>query len=69
MPLVTDQIMIKKQDVQDRAFIMAESVWGILRGLESFTQLIYSTKENGYVVSNFIMEIVKVGHVYIYASR
>lgn len=43
------QIMIKKQDVQDRAVIMAESVWGILRGLESFTQLIYSTKENGYV--------------------
>ena len=69
MSLVTDQIMIKKQDVQDRAVIMAESVWGILRGLESFTQLIYSTKENGYVVSNFIMEIVKVGHVYIYASR
>ena len=69
MPLVTDQIMIKKQDVQDRAVIMAESVWGILRGLESFTQLVYSTKENGYVVSNFIMEIVKVGHVYIYASR
>ena len=46
--------MIKKQDVQDRAVIMAESVWGILRGLESFTQLIYSSKENGYVVSNFI---------------
>ena len=62
MPLITDQIMIKKQEIQDRAVITAESVWGILRGLESFTQLIYSTKENGYVVSNLIMS-VKIGYV------
>jgi hypothetical protein len=36
---------------QGYAIITGKSVWGLLRGMESFSQLVYSTKENGYSVS------------------
>ena len=42
--------MWKNNEGQPVAFIKGKSCWGVLRGLESFTQLIYSTKENGYLV-------------------
>ena len=38
-----------------KAYINATSSWGALRGLESFTQLVYSTKESGFKVANIIL--------------
>ena len=40
----------KNAEGQPQAKIKGQSCWGVLRGLESFTQSIYSTKENGYLV-------------------
>ena len=40
----------KNAEGQPQAEIKGQSCWGVLRGLESFTQSIYSTKENGYLV-------------------
>ena len=39
-------------DSSGLAHLRSHTVWGILRGLESFTQLVYKTKESGYLVSN-----------------
>ena len=41
-----------------KAYINATSSWGALRGLESFTQLIYSTKESGFKVTNYVVIIL-----------
>ncbi len=38
-------------DGEAKAFIKGHTCWGVLRGLESFTQLVYSTKENNYMVT------------------
>ena len=46
-----DDIVVNRPNGDDEAVIIGQSVWGVLRGLESFTQLIYSIKENGYAVS------------------
>ena len=42
----------KDVEGEPRASIIGETCWGVLRGLETFTQLVYSTKENGYLVNN-----------------
>ena len=39
-------------DESGNAYLRSHTVWGVLRGLESFTQLVYKTKESGYLVSN-----------------
>ena len=38
-------------DSSGLAHLRSHTVWGILRGLESFTHLVYKTKESGYLVS------------------
>ena len=49
--ILSDALKVwKNNEGQPVAFIKGQSCWGVLRGLESFTQLIYSTKENGYLV-------------------
>ena len=46
-----DQIFVNQANYERVAHISAKSVWGVLRGLESFSQLVYNTKEHGYQVS------------------
>ena len=38
------------QKYKRKALLRANTVWGILRGLESFTQMVYNVKETGYMV-------------------
>lgn len=45
-----DEIFVNQPNYKNQAHIRAKSVWGILRGLESFSHLIYNTKEHGYQV-------------------
>ena len=51
--MFVDDLVVGKQTERNigKALIKGQSCWGVLRGLESLTQLIYTTKENGYVVS------------------
>ena len=42
---------MKQENGENKVEVTGQSVWGTLKGLESFTQLIYSNKENGYAVS------------------
>ena len=42
-----DEIKIDSRDQPGKAQIIAFSVWGILRGMESFGQLIYFTTFDG----------------------
>ena len=46
----SDQIVAGIPQFNERAVVSANTVWGILRGLESFSQLVYNKKENGYQV-------------------
>ena len=48
----SDQLIVGRERNAPKAYINATSSWGALRGLESFTQLIYSTKESGFKVTN-----------------
>ena len=45
-----DEIFVNQPKYENQAHVQAKSVWGILRGLESFSHLIYNTKEHGYQV-------------------
>lgn len=47
-----DELRVMKDEAgNSQAEIVGLDTWGALRGLESFSQLVYSTKENGFVVS------------------
>ena len=46
-----DEIKIDATDRPRDGMIVSNSIWGILRGLESFSQLIY-TSQNGIAVSS-----------------
>lgn len=45
-----DNIKIDTVDNPLKATISSDSVWGILRGLETFSQLVYSSAESGVAV-------------------
>ena len=51
----SDQLTVGWERNGPKAYINATSSWGALRGLESFTQLVYSTKESGFKVANIIL--------------
>ena len=60
-----DEIVVKQENGENKVEVTGQSVWGTLKGLESFSQLIYSNKENGYAVSglfylerNFALSVV-----------
>ena len=53
LPYFSDQLTVGRERNAPKAYIKATSSWGALRGLESFTQLIYSTKESGFKVTNY----------------
>ena len=52
-------------DSSGLAHLRSHTVWGILRGLESFTQLVYKTKESGYLVSYYREENNSMSNSYI----
>ena len=45
----TDNIVV----LEGHAMIHAKEVWGILRGLQTFTQMVYFNKEHGVGCSSF----------------
>ena len=47
---ISDQIFVDQTNYEKVAHVSANTVWGVLRGLESFSQLVYNTKEHGYQV-------------------
>ena len=49
-----DEVNVNMEDGAQTAKILASSVWGILRGLETFSQMVYTTDRfgNGRQVSN-----------------
>ena len=46
-----DEIKIDTRDEPNSARIIAFSAWGILRGMESFSQLVYTDPDRGGMVS------------------
>ena len=53
---ILDEIKIDATDRPNEGIIVSESIWGMLRGLESFSQLVY-TSQNGVAV-NFQFDIL-----------
>lgn len=47
---VADELRINSPDLPGAALLTSQSVWGILRGMETFSQLL-SLDESGTVVS------------------
>lgn len=52
MRFILDEIKIDATDRPKEGVIVSQSVWGILRGLETFSQLIYAS-QYGLAVSSF----------------
>ncbi len=47
MIIFADDLIVNESG---QAFIQSRTVWGLLRGLESFSQLVYNIKDTGYLV-------------------
>ena len=39
------------EEIEHRAQLRANTIWGVLKGMESFSQLVYKSKAQGYLVS------------------
>jgi hypothetical protein len=50
MYFVSDELRINSPDLEGAALLTSQSAWGILRGLETFSQLL-SLDDTGTVVS------------------
>lgn len=50
---ILDEIKIDTEDDRGKARLIGITVWGILRGLESFSQIIYTKPESNHLVSCF----------------
>ena len=51
---LTDEIKVDALDKPHVAQIVSFSVWGVLRGLETFSQLVYTADEHGGTVSKVV---------------
>ena len=51
---ISDEIKVDTLDKPHVAQIVSYSVWGVLRGLETFSQLVYTADEHGGLVSKII---------------
>ena len=56
----SDEIKVDVEDAREQAMIIAFSAWGILRGLESFSQLIYTNVEYPGVVRSFCLMLPSI---------
>ena len=54
MCCVADELKINRPDLQGAALLTSQSIWGVLRGLETFSQLL-TLDETGTAVSCLVV--------------
>ena len=58
--MYADEIKIDTADRPLEGMIVSNSIWGMLRGLESFSQLIYTSQNGVAVIFLLLLRLKKV---------